>query len=73
MLKFNNINITKRCEICSKIIIKTPEQGHWCRSGVFTVDFEPVSNLFEIKDSIKQLWWNVFYYIQLCSILDAEA
>ena len=26
-LKFNNGNATKRCEICSKLIIKTP-QGH---------------------------------------------
>ena len=27
MLKFNNANTKKRCEICSKLTIKTPE---WC-------------------------------------------
>ena len=26
MLKVNNINTKKRCEICSKVTIKTPER-----------------------------------------------
>ena len=37
----NNSNTKKRCEICSKITIKTPEQ----RSTVFILNFEDVSHL----------------------------
>ena len=29
MLKVNNRNTKTRCEICSKLTIKTPEQCHW--------------------------------------------
>ena len=41
LLKVNNTNIWTRCEICSKLTIKTP----WCRSGVFIVNFEHISHL----------------------------
>ena len=34
-----------RCGICSKLIIKTPEQRHCRRSGFFTVNFEHISPL----------------------------
>ena len=34
LLKVNNRNNKRRCEICSKLTIKTPER-HWRRSGVF--------------------------------------
>ena len=34
LLKVNNRNNRKRCEICSELTIKTPER-HWRRSGVF--------------------------------------
>ena len=34
----------KRCEICSKLIIKTPERRRR-RSGVFIVNFEHISHL----------------------------
>ena len=46
-LKVINRNIRKRCEICSKLTIKTPErrQHHWCRSGVFNVNFEHIPHL----------------------------
>ena len=44
-LKVNNSNTRKRCEICSKLTIKTPERRHWCRSGVFIVNFEQISHL----------------------------
>ena len=37
---------SKRCEICSKLTIKTPEWGQWHRSGVFIVNFEHISDLF---------------------------
>ena len=42
LLKVNNRSTRIRCEICSKLIIKTPERRHWRRSGVFIVNFEHV-------------------------------
>ena len=42
MFKVNNINTRTRCEICSKLTIKT---RFWCRSGVFNVHFEHISHL----------------------------
>ena len=46
LFKVNNRNTRKWCEICSKLIIKTPEQLQWRRSGVFIVAFEHISHLF---------------------------
>ena len=40
MFKVNNRNTRTRCEICSKLTIKTPR-----RSGVFIVNFEHISHL----------------------------
>ena len=45
LLKVNNRNTRIWCEISSKLTIKTPEQGHWCRSGVFIVSSEHISHL----------------------------
>ena len=45
MFKVNNRNIRAKCEICSKLTIKTPERCHWRRSGVFIVNFEHISYL----------------------------
>ena len=45
VLKANYKNTRARCEICSKLTIKTPEQRQWCRSGVFVVNFEHISQL----------------------------
>ena len=42
-LKGNNTNTRARCEICSKLTIKT--RHHWRRSGVFIVNFKHVSHL----------------------------
>ena len=39
----------KRCEICSKLTIKTPERRHWRSPAVFIVNFEhftPFSSIF---------------------------
>ena len=44
--KVNNRNTKTRCEICSKLIIKTPQRCHWRRSSVYFVNFEHVSHLF---------------------------
>ena len=46
LFKVNNRNTRKRCDICSKLTIKTPEQRHWRRSDVFIVNFERISYLF---------------------------
>ena len=45
LLKVNNRNTRIRCEICSKLTIKTPERRHWRSSGVFIVNFEHISHL----------------------------
>ena len=42
MFKVNNRNTRTRCQICSKLTIKTPEWPHWRRSDVF-VNFEHIS------------------------------
>ena len=39
LFKVNNRNTRKRCEICSKLIIKIPERRHWPLSGVFVLVF----------------------------------
>ena len=45
LLKVNNRNTKTRCEICSKLTIKTPERSHWRRSSVFIANFEHISHL----------------------------
>ena len=45
LLKVNNRNTRTRCEICSKLTIKTPERRYQRRSGVFIVNFEHISHL----------------------------
>ena len=45
MFKVNNGSTRTRCEICSKLTIKTPERRKWRRSGVFIVNFEHISHL----------------------------
>ena len=37
MYNVNKKNTRKRCEICSKLTIKTPERRHWLCSGVFSL------------------------------------
>ena len=45
LLQVNNRNTRTRCEICSKLTIRTPERRHWRRSGVFIVNSEHISHL----------------------------
>ena len=45
MFKVKNRNTRTRSEICSKLIIKTPERCHWHCSGVIIVNFEHISHL----------------------------
>ena len=42
LLKVNNRNTRARCEICSKLTIKTPERRQWPCSSDFIVNFEHV-------------------------------
>ena len=43
MFKVNNRNTRKRCEICSKLTVKTPEQRYWHLFSVSIVDFKQVN------------------------------
>ena len=43
LIKLNNRTIRKKCEVCSKLTIQTPEQS---RSGVIIVNLEHISHLF---------------------------
>ena len=43
ILKVNNRNTRTKCEICSKLTVKTPERSRR-RSGVFIVNFEHISH-----------------------------
>ena len=42
LFKVNNRNTRKRCEICSRLTIKTPERRQLPRSVVFIVYFEHI-------------------------------
>ena len=44
LFKVNNRNTRTRCEIYSKLTIKTPERRQWRRFGVSIVNFEQVNN-----------------------------
>ena len=43
LFKISNRNTSAKCEICSKLTIKTPERYHWRCSGVFMGNFEQVN------------------------------
>ena len=45
LLKVNNFNSKARCEICSKLAVKTQERRQWRLSGVFIVNFEHIWHL----------------------------
>ena len=45
LFKFKNRNSRTRCEMYSKLTIKTLERRHWRSSGFFIVKFEHISNL----------------------------
>ena len=42
LLKVSNSNTRKKCQVCSKLTIKTPERRHGRRSGAFIVNFEHI-------------------------------
>ena len=56
MLKINNRNTRARCEICSKLTIKTPEQRLCSCSGSFIVNFEQISEVVLNFEQINVGW-----------------
>ena len=51
LLKVHNRNTRTKCEVCSKLTIKKPERRywpHWCRSGVFIVNFKYISHIVSV-------------------------
>ena len=77
LFQVNNRNTRKWCEICSKLIIKTPEQRHWRRSDLFTVNFELFPHLFlvflllifnrQILAGNGHIYWR-FIFLQCCCL-----
>ena len=49
LFKFNNKNTRIRCEIRSKLTVKTPERRRWRRSDVFFVNFKHISHLILVS------------------------
>ena len=45
----HNRNTSKRCELCSKLTVKTPERREWRRCGVFLRNFKQVSFFVTFK------------------------
>ena len=45
LFQVNNRNTKKRCEICSKLIIKTVEWRQWHHFYIFIVNFEHIPHL----------------------------
>ena len=48
LFKFNNWNARTNCGICSKLAIKATERRHGRRFGVFTINFEQISHIFQV-------------------------
>ena len=46
LFKISNRNSRKRCRVCSKLTIKTPERSQLRHSGVFIVNFKHILHLF---------------------------
>ena len=59
LFRVNNSNTRKRCEICSKLTIKSPQR----RSTVFIVNFEHVSHLFTPFSSVSTVG---FEQVNIC-------
>ena len=58
MFKVNYKSNRKRCQICSKLTIKTPERRQWRHSGVFVVSIKHISHFEQVNVS-----WELFSYL----------
>ena len=77
MFKVHNLNFGIRCEICSNLIIKSPERRQWRLSGVFIVDFEYIYHLVLVfllltsgKCRLRQVYV-ITCSVTLCSLLNS--
>ena len=57
MFKVDDRNSRTRFEICSKLTLKTLEQKHLRRSGVFLVNFEHNSHIIHILEMSLVNWY----------------
>ena len=73
MFKVSNRNTRTKCEICSKLTIKTPERRDWRRSGVFIVNFEHILNLvscvFIVKFEQANAGWEIHHSNKIANLL----
>ena len=69
LFKVNNRNTRKRCEVCPKLTIKTPEWRHWHRFDVFIVNFEHISHLFVVLYIVNFKQVNVSWVYYLSCLL----
>ena len=60
LFKVNSRNARERCEINSKLSIKTSEWCQWRHSGVFIVNFEHISHFFLVFVFLT-LNWKMFF------------
>ena len=58
----NNRNIRKRCEICSKLTMKTLERRHWHHRTYFT----PFSNVSTVEfEQVNVNWVGIVNFLQV--------
>ena len=64
LFKVNNRNTRKRCKICLKLTVKTPERCNWSCSGGLVDNFEYISQLFLVflmlAGCLKELVINIY-------------
>ena len=65
--KVNNENNSKRCVICLKLTMMTPERCQWHRSDVFG-NYEQVNPSWEYLDITIKLYCYNFKLLQLSSL-----
>ena len=74
VFKVNNRNARTRCEICSKLTIKTPQRRGWRRCGVFIVNFEQISHLvvvFILLTLSRYMPAGIYLMTRICLILQS--
>ena len=59
MLKVNRTRARKRCEICSRLAIKTPERRQLRCSDVFIFNFEHISSFAIVDFEQEHVWWSI--------------
>ena len=73
LLKVSNRNTRRGCEICSR---KIPERSHWCRSGVFIVNFKYVLHFFlvflllRLNEEMLARQFDKFFFYFFSDVLD---